>query len=195
MFNKVQFVKSVYDLKDLPPPNFPEVVFLGRSNVGKSSLINAFLNRKKVAKVSSTPGFTKSINLFLVNSSFYLVDLPGYGFAKAPQKLIQKWPSLIEEYLTSPRNIKVLILIFDLRRIPDELDAALIKFVNYLKKFYIVVLNKTDTLATSKIETQKNKFIQTLKLPSDLPIFLTSCKTKEGIKKLRNFVLAKIEKD
>ncbi|MCS7278900.1 MAG: ribosome biogenesis GTP-binding protein YihA/YsxC [Thermodesulfobacteriaceae bacterium] len=195
MFKKVQFVKSVYNLKDLPPPDFPEIVFLGRSNVGKSSLINAFLNRKKVAKISSTPGFTKSINLFLVNSSFYLVDLPGYGFAKAPQKLIQRWPSLIEEYLTLPRNIKVLILIFDLRRIPDELDLTLIKFVNYLKKFYIVVFNKIDTLATSKIETQKNKFIETLKLPPDLPIFLTSCKTKEGIKKLRNFILSKVEKD
>lgn len=190
MFKNVQFVKSIYNLQDLPPPNFPEIVFLGRSNVGKSSLINAFLNQRKLAKVSSTPGFTKAINLFLVDFSFYLVDLPGYGFAKAPREIIQKWPSLIENYLSSPRNIKALILIFDIKRIPDELDLSLIKFVQYLKKFYVIVLNKIDALNKKERESQQNKYLEFFKLSSNTPIFLTSCKTKEGIKSFRNFILS-----
>ena len=82
MFKNIQFVKSVFKIKDLPPPELPEIAFLGRSNVGKSSLINAFLNRKKIARVSSTPGFTKALNFFRIDHKFFLVDLPGYGFAK-----------------------------------------------------------------------------------------------------------------
>lgn len=193
MFKNVQFIKSIYTLKDLPSPDFPEIAFLGRSNVGKSSLINVFLNCKKIAKVSSTPGFTKSINLYLVDFSFYLVDLPGYGFAKASQKLIKNWTSLIEKYLTSPRNIKILTLIFDIRRIPDELDLSLINFVRYLNKSYIIVLNKIDTLQSKEVETQKKRYIEILKLSSHINIFLTSCKTKEGIKNLRTFILKKIK--
>ncbi len=156
-------------------------------------MIHAFLNRKKIARVSSTPGFTKSINLYLVDFSFYLVDLPGYGFAKAPKNLIKKWTSLIEGYLTSPRNIKILILIFDIRRIPDMLDFNLVNFVKFLNKPYTIVLNKTDTLSTKDREIQKQRYLEFLKLPLDISIFLTSCKTKEGIKGLKNFILTKIK--
>jgi len=192
MFKHIEFVKSVYDLKDLPPPEFPEIAFLGRSNVGKSSLINAFLNRKNVARVSSTPGFTKAINFFRINHQFYLVDLPGYGFAKAPIELQKKWKYLVEGYLKAIRDFRLLILIFDIRRKPDELDINLIEFVKYLTKPFCIVLNKIDTLSKNEIKKQNEIYIKAFNLKPDFPLFLTSCKKKEGTELLRKFILSKI---
>jgi GTP-binding protein len=193
MFKKIEFLKSVYNLKDLPPPEFPEIAFLGRSNVGKSSLINAFLNRKNVARVSSTPGFTKAINFFRVDYLFYLVDLPGYGFAKAPRKLQEKWKSLVEGYLKAVRDFRLLILIFDIRRTPDFMDVSLIKFVNFIKKPYCIVLNKIDTLSKNEIKKQIKVYQEKFNFSQDFPLFLTSCKEKEGIEPLRNFILSKVK--
>lgn len=193
MFKHIEFVKSVYNLKDLPPPEFPEIAFLGRSNVGKSSLINAILNRKNIARVSSTPGFTKAINFFRINHQFYLVDLPGYGFAKAPIELQKKWKYLVEGYLKAIRDFRLLILIFDIRRIPDELDINLIKFVNYIKKPFCIVLNKIDTLSKNEIKKQTENYFKAFSLKQDFPVFLTSCKEKEGIEPLKNFILSKIK--
>jgi len=193
MFKQIEFVKSIYDLKDLPPPEFPEIAFLGRSNVGKSSLINAILNRKNIARVSSTPGFTKAINFFRIDYQFYLVDLPGYGFAKAPAELQKKWKYLIEGYLTVPRDSRLLILIFDIRRNPDELDINLIKFVKHIKKPFCMVLNKIDTLSKKEIDKQVKNYIEVFRLNPNFPIFLTSCKKKENIEPLRKFILSKIK--
>ena len=193
MFKQIEFVKSIYDLKDLPPPEFPEIAFLGRSNVGKSSLINAILNRKNIARVSSTPGFTKAINFFRIDYQFYLVDLPGYGFAKAPAELQKKWKYLIEGYLTAPRDSRLLILIFDIRRNPDELDINLIKFVKHIKKPFCMVLNKIDTLSKKEIDKQVKNYIEVFRLNPNFPIFLTSCKEKENIEPLRKFILSKIK--
>ncbi|PMP68710.1 MAG: YihA family ribosome biogenesis GTP-binding protein [Thermodesulfobacterium geofontis] len=193
MFKYVEFIKSIYDLKELPPPEFPEIAFLGRSNVGKSSLINAILNRKNIARVSSTPGFTKAINFFRIDHQFYLVDLPGYGFAKAPIELQKKWKYLIEGYLTAIRDFRLLILIFDIRRTPDELDISLINFVKHTKKTFCIVLNKIDTLSKNEINKQLKNYIEIFRLKPDFPIFLTSCKEKEGIEPLRKFILSKVK--
>ncbi|QER42594.1 YihA family ribosome biogenesis GTP-binding protein [Thermodesulfobacterium sp. TA1] len=190
MFKNIEFIKSVFKLEDLPPPEFPEIAFLGRSNVGKSSLINAFLNRKKIARVSSTPGFTKALNFFRVDFRFYLVDLPGYGFAKVPPEVQKHWQRLIEGYLKAIRDFRCLILIFDIKRKPDEADIALIKFVNYLKKPYCVVLNKIDTLSPKEIELQTSLYQKTFKLSQETPFFLTSCKEKQGIDHLRKYLFA-----
>jgi GTP-binding protein len=193
MFKHIEFVKSVYNLKDLPPPEFPEIAFLGRSNVGKSSLINAFLNRKNVARVSSTPGFTKAINFFRINHQFYLVDLPGYGFAKVPIELQEKWKYLVEGYLKAIRNFRLLILIFDIRRTPDELDINLIEFVKYIKKPFCIVLNKIDTISKNEVKKQTELYKKAFNLDENFPVFLTSCKEKEGIEPLRKFILSKIK--
>lgn len=195
MFKHIEFIKSVYDLKNLPPPEFPEIAFLGRSNVGKSSLINAILNRKNIARVSSTPGFTRAINFFKIDHQIYLVDLPGYGFAKAPIELQKKWKYLIEGYLKATRDFRLLILIFDIRRIPDELDVNLIKFVKHIKKPFCVVLNKIDTLSKKELDKQFRNYVEVFKLKPDFPIFLTSCKEKDGIESLRKFILSKIKSD
>ncbi len=188
MLKRVEFIKSVYKLEELPPPEYPEIAILGRSNAGKSSFINALLNQKKIARVSSTPGFTQALNFFLVDRKFYLVDLPGYGFAKVPKEVYKSWQILIEGYLRSPRDFRLLFLIFDIRRIPDELDKTLIKFVNFLKTPYAILLNKIDTLSKKEIEEQKEKFIKILKIPEKTEIFLISCKEKLGFEGIRAFL-------
>lgn len=188
MFKRVEFLKSVYRVEDLPPPEYPEIAILGRSNAGKSSFINALLNQKRLARVSSTPGFTQCLNFYLVDRKFYLVDLPGYGFAKVPKEVYKNWQILIEGYLQSPRDFRLLFLIFDIRRMPDDLDLTLIKFVNYLKISYAILLNKIDTLSKREIELQKEQFIKKLKIPKNVEIFLISCKEKHGFEPIRTFI-------
>ncbi len=190
-FREIKLERSVYQPEALPVPSLPEVAFLGRSNVGKSSLINAFLGQKKLARVSSTPGFTKAINFFRVDHRFYVVDLPGYGFAKVPPQMRQQWKNLIETYLSSPRPIKLLVLIFDLRREPDELDRSLLAYVEALSRPYIVVLNKIDR--TKKTERKKLRERWEKGLKTQGKVFLTSCKTREGLEEVKTKILESLK--
>ena len=182
-FKEIKFEKSVWEPSQLPVTKLPEVAFLGRSNVGKSSLINAFLGRKKLARVSSTPGFTKAINFFRVDHRFYVFDLPGYGFAKVPPKMKRQWKNLVETYLSSPRPIRLLILIFDIRRQADELDRNLISYVQNLGRNFIVVLNKIDRLKKTAWPQARSRWQKDLAL-EEKQIFLTSCKEGTGIKEV-----------
>ncbi len=192
-FKEVKFQKGAISPKDFPVVSLPEIAFLGRSNVGKSSLINSFLRKKRVARVSSTPGFTKTINFFRVDHRFFLVDLPGYGFAKVPPRIRKQWKTLVESYLASPRPIKLLVLIFDIRREPDELDKALIEYVKVLARPFIVVLNKIDRLKKSKWTQAKRRWQEGLGL-KDEEIFLTSCKEGWGIEEVRQKILKALGK-
>jgi len=191
-FREIQFVKSVVKPEDLPVPGLPEVAFLGRSNVGKSSLINAFLGRRKVARVSSTPGFTRALNFFRVDHRFLVVDLPGYGFARVPPGVQKAWRRLVEGYLSAPRPLRLLVLIFDIRREPDELDRTLVFYVHELRRPYLAVLNKIDKVKKSQRKSFEERWRRGLGEALS-EVFLTSCRTGEGIGELRRRILAALE--
>ncbi|MCX6151587.1 MAG: ribosome biogenesis GTP-binding protein YihA/YsxC [Ignavibacteriales bacterium] len=157
MYKKIEFLKSVFDTKDLPKNNLPEVVLCGRSNVGKSSFINSFFNKKYLAKISSAPGKTRSLNYYNVEDLFYLVDLPGYGYAKVSKEERNKWSALVQSYFSSGREIKLAIHFIDSRNKPTQLDFDL---NNYLKKLlipYTVILSKIDKLKQSELAFAKKE--------------------------------------
>jgi len=152
---QVEFVKSVAVLEQLPRDNLKEVAFAGRSNVGKSSLINCLLNRKKMAKTSSTPGKTRLLNYFRINDKFYFVDLPGYGFAKVSKSERQKWQQLIESFVNESRNLKCVISIIDCKVGPTVLDLQLLEWLSEIQKKVLVVATKVDKLSNNAFAKQK----------------------------------------
>ncbi len=189
---KVKFIKSAVKPEDYPPPDKPEVAVVGRSNVGKSSLINAIFKRD-IAKVSSSPGKTRLINFFLLNDKIYFVDLPGYGYAAVSKAEREKWRKMIEKYFYTRDNLGLVILLVDSRHEPTKLDIMMKEWLDSLGIPYIVVATKADKLNQSEKAKTKKRIRETLKLPKDFPIFLTSSKEKTGIKELMSYVLNHLE--
>jgi GTP-binding protein len=146
MFGKQKFISSAFNLNDIPRYRLPEVILCGRSNVGKSSFINSFFNRKDLAKVSSTPGKTRSINFYEIDNKFYIVDLPGYGYAKISKAERAKWAKLIDEYIKKSSLIRLAIHFIDSRRNPTELDYHLNRLIHELNIPYIILFSKVDKL-------------------------------------------------
>lgn len=161
--NTSDFVTSAVNKKGYPKRVLPEIAIVGRSNVGKSSLINYILNRKKLAKVSGTPGKTRQINYFIINDGFYLVDLPGYGFAKTSHTEQEKWKEFINEYLTENQNLKLLLQLIDIRHELKESDKLMLDFLNDNNIPHIVILTKSDKLKTNELNKQKSYFLNLLK--------------------------------
>jgi len=143
----VKFLKSAFQEDHYPPPHRPEVAFAGRSNVGKSSLINVLVNRKKLARTSSKPGRTQSINFFSVDNRFHFVDLPGYGFARVPLKVKKSWGVMVETYLRKRVNLKGVVVILDIRRDPGNGDLSLLDWLDRYGINAIIVLTKADKLS------------------------------------------------
>jgi GTP-binding protein len=139
-----------------PKTSFPEIVFLGRSNVGKSSLINTLSGRRNLARVSKTPGKTREINYYVMNKKFYFVDLPGYGYAKVPEQMRASWGKLIEQYLEKRRQIRLAIQVVDARQGLTELDRMMVEWLEYYEIPYVVVLAKADKIARSKLPLHLN---------------------------------------
>lgn len=160
MFENPRFIASAYSVTDLPKERFPEVVLCGRSNVGKSSFINSIFNRKNLAKTSSTPGKTRSINYYNIDSKFYIVDLPGYGYAKISQSERKKWGSLINDFFSNSGQIQLTIHLIDSRHKPTELDIKLNDMLRSLNIPYIVLLNKSDKLKQSEFSKAKKMAIE-----------------------------------
>lgn len=152
--HSVDFLKSVYKLSQLPAADRPEVAFAGRSNVGKSSFINTLVGRKKLAKTSKDPGRTQSINFYLLNDAFYFVDLPGYGYAQVPISVRKNWRGLIEGYLTKRATLRAVVVIFDIRRLPNEEDLSLLSWFESHHIPYLIVLSKADKLSANKKREQ-----------------------------------------
>lgn len=172
-----EFVTSAVNKSGYPKKVLPEIAVVGRSNVGKSSLINYILNRKKLAKVSATPGKTRQLNYFIINNSFYLVDLPGYGYAKISHSEQEKWKKFIDEYFVDNKNLKLLLLLVDIRHELKNNDAAMIEFLKENNIPHVIVLTKADKLNTSELNKQKAYYINTIK---DTEIIISSSEKGTG---------------
>lgn len=154
-----KFVGSFFDLSQIPKDARPQIAFAGRSNVGKSSLLNKLLGTKKMVKVSKTPGKTRSLNFFLINDRYYFVDLPGYGYAKVSKQMRDEWGRLIEDYLENSKHLKGLALLLDSRRDPTAEDIQLLSWIADRKLAALAVVTKTDKLTRDKAN-RKVKQIQ-----------------------------------
>ncbi|PIQ97918.1 MAG: YihA family ribosome biogenesis GTP-binding protein [Nitrospinae bacterium CG11_big_fil_rev_8_21_14_0_20_56_8] len=149
-----EFVASAVSPNQYPGTEFPEFAFVGRSNVGKSSLINSLLNRKKLVKTSSTPGKTQTINFFRVNANLMFADLPGYGFAKVPDAVRKHWRGMIEKYLLGRNTLRAVVFIVDIRRKPSQLDLDLKDWLEGNRIPYILVITKSDKLSAGEKSKQ-----------------------------------------
>jgi len=187
---KALFLKTIYKLEELPEQNFPQIAFAGRSNVGKSSLMNTLVGQKSLAKTSSTPGKTVRINFFLINDKIYFVDLPGYGYAKTSKKEKKVWGSLIEGYFRNSENLKGVIQIIDIRHPPFPSDLELLEFLSFYKKSVLVVLTKADKLSKSKMMESQKKAKEILKL-NENSLVVFSAKTKMGKDEILSWIGSK----
>ena len=146
-----EFVKSAFSTDDLPRDGRPEIAFLGRSNVGKSSMINSLLGARGLARTSSTPGRTQSLNYFLINRKFYFVDLPGYGYARAPRNIRESWGEFVTDYLAKREPLVLSIHIVDSRHEPSKLDLQLREWLTVYAKPRVVVATKSDKLSNNEL--------------------------------------------
>ncbi len=149
-----EFHGAAHRADAVPEPGFPEIAFMGRSNVGKSSLINVLLNRKRLARTSTTPGRTQAVQFYLINNRFFFVDLPGYGYARAPIALRAEWGPLVEGYLTGRETLRGAVVILDVRRMPADGDIELLAYLERLSIPPIVVLTKADKLPRGRLMAQ-----------------------------------------
>jgi GTP-binding protein len=165
---------------------------VGRSNVGKSSLINAVLNRKGVARVSQTPGKTQAVQFYLINDKFYLVDLPGYGYAKVPKSMSRSWGDLVRGYLENADQLKVIFLLLDVRRTPGEHDLQMHQWARELTDIVErVVLTKSDKLSNNQLITSRRDIAQELEI-DESALIAASAVTKKGIDQIRREMIARL---
>lgn len=190
VINSAEFLKSSTSYSQCPIPNMPEYAFIGRSNVGKSSLINMLVGRKQLAKTSSTPGKTQLINHFLINNSWYLVDLPGYGFAKVSKTEKAKWEKMIHDYLVKRNNLMVVLLLIDSRIPMQEVDNKFMRWMGEAEIPFTIIFTKTDKLKRNELEKNITNYKTALlnyweELP---PFYITSAEKKLGQDELRNYI-------
>ena len=184
-FTQVKFLDSVYNLKQLPEPIYPEIAFAGRSNVGKSSLINTLVGRKNLVKTSSKPGKTQSLNFFEVEGGLFLVDLPGYGFARVAQNIRAAWQQLITSYLESRETLACVVVIIDLRHELKRQDRELIDWLKFNGLVSLPVYTKADKMSKNKQLKNATTLDAALTIrPEERLLF--SSKTGQGREELRN---------
>ncbi len=185
-----EFVKSSQKWQDCPEPNLPEYAFIGRSNVGKSSLINAMMNRKDLAKTSQTPGKTQLINHFIVNENWYLTDLPGYGYAKVSKSMRKDFEKLITNYILNRKNLVNLFVLIDSRLSPQKIDTEFIEWCGENGIPFSIVFTKSDKLKPNIILTNiENYKTELLKTWEDLPeTYTTSAEKKIGGNEILKFI-------
>jgi len=184
IIKQCEFLKSAVLKSQYPELDLPEIAFSGRSNVGKSSLINSLLSRKKLVKVSSNPGKTRLINFFLVNEQYVLVDLPGYGYAAVSKSEKQSWGKMIEDYLMNRENLKNVVLLVDIRHEPTADDKLMYDFLKYYKRSVIVVATKLDKITRSSVTKNMNLIKQKLRVDENDILMSYSSETHAGREEL-----------
>ena len=188
-----EFLTGAVSSKQYPESTCPELAFVGRSNVGKSSLINSLLNRKKLVKTSQTPGKTQEINFFKINNDFVFADLPGYGFAKVPQSVQKRWKKMIEDYFLKRETLLVVIFIIDLRRSPSPLDLNLQQWLESCGVEYLLVGTKTDKLSQSEVKKQVSKLNAVYFDGGEDRLLAYSSKSSRGRKELWKEIINRIK--
>ena len=176
-----RFLRSAVDSSGFPVDDLPEIAFLGRSNVGKSSLINSLLGTKGLARTSSTPGRTQAINYFLINDKFYFVDLPGYGYAKVPEAIRKQWGPLVENYLANRQSLVLCISIVDSRHKPTAQDKQLVTWLRDNDLAYALVATKADKLSNNQLKTTLSESRSVLGVDEIIPY---SSLTRAGVERV-----------
>jgi GTP-binding protein len=188
-----KFLTGAVSCKQYPDSVCPELAFVGRSNVGKSSLINSLLNRKKLVKTSQTPGKTQEINFFKINNNFIFADLPGYGFAKVPQVVRKHWKKMIEDYLLKRETLLAVIFIIDMRRNPSPLDLDLKTWLETHDIEYLLIATKMDKLSQSEASKQVKKLNVAYFNEGEDKLLVYSSKSGRGRKELWQKITNRIE--
>ena len=187
----IDFVKGVVAESGLPPADRPEIAFAGRSNVGKSSLINALCNRKNLARTSNTPGRTREINYFTIGEEAFLVDMPGYGFAKVPKEMVAGWTKLIEKYLRGRHNLKRTFVLIDSRHGIKKKDLEIMEKLDSSAVLYQIVLTKTDKIKTGELQKRIAETETIIKKhPAAFPLLIATSSNKgDGIDELEGAII------
>ena len=195
MFNhSSEFLTSAPTIRECPPVSLPEVCFAGRSNVGKSSVINAILNRKNLARTSNVPGKTQQMNYYRVGDLCYFVDLPGYGFARVPQKERDRWGRDIKEYLLNRESLSLILHIVDIRHEPSKLDKEFFYWMGVNQKPFSVILSKSDKISKNQREKSKALVKRVLaEFNIEVPIIYSSAESREGIEEVQELITEFVE--
>jgi len=183
-FHNAKFILSAVNPKQFPKDNLPEVVFVGRSNVGKSSIINALLNRKNLAYVGNTPGKTRQINFFNIDEKMLLVDLPGYSFSRMSKQESDKIGKIIDSYMSKAQNIKLVVMLVDIRHKPSKDDRMMYEFLINSGLDFIIVPTKSDKIAVTKIPDYVEIIKEELNVPEEIDIHPISSTKKHNIQEL-----------
>ena len=187
-FRKTEFWGVAASVASCPESDRPEIVLSGKSNVGKSSLLNALADNKKLAKVSQSPGKTRMVVYFNVDNKVYIADLPGYGYAKAPKHEKEKFSKLVEQYFDSGRPISLVLHLIDIRHLPSAEDQKMIVYMKEKNLSFFLVFTKCDKLSRSQVLQQIKKINDFLKLQEDIPCFTISSEKKMGMEDLRQAI-------
>ena len=197
MFNRqAKFITSATKLEECPPPGLPEVCFAGRSNVGKSSLINALLNKKNIARTSNVPGKTQQMNYYRIGDACYFVDLPGYGYAKVPKKERERWGKNIRDYLMDRESLRLILQVVDVRHDPSQLDEDFFYWMGMNEKPFAVVLSKADKISRNKVNQSKAKVRRIMKeMNIEVPILPYSSSSRDGIDEIKSLIKELVDTD
>ncbi len=188
-FEQAKFVTSAPSLDDCPSPYYPEICFAGRSNVGKSTLINSLLNKKKLARTSNTPGKTQQMNYYLIDEKIYFVDLPGFGFAKVSKKERERWGQDIRDYLLQRQTLRLVIHLVDIRHKPTKLDEDFFYWLGSNQLPFGVVLSKADKLSKNKQIQSKSRLNRILdEMNIEVPTIICSANENLGTEKVKNLI-------